>query len=243
MSRPLQTLQVYTPSRTRGALSSLGEWNEFIRNVTPNTILTEQNLLLLERYGYLFITTRLCHCHNPPNQLQLTRYDCADGWELRCPHSGTKTRLSIRHNSYFFKSELSIQQLLILVRGLALNESIENIAYQAHTTTKTVHHHWLKITDRMFKWLYENPYKHLPLFNENDIVEIDEMYKFHTFERGIGQFVDWSMMEGKWIFGAISRGPRSQQKLFITCVEGRKITSATTHISLNPNSASNNSSF
>jgi hypothetical protein len=71
----------------------------------------------------------------------------------------------------------------------------------------------------MKHWLYSHPFKSVSLFAEDDVVEIDELYKIHTYEKAIGQFSDWDEKEGVWVFGAINR---DNTKLFMTTVSSRR---------------------
>jgi len=219
MTTPQQTLAVSPLGATRRALADISQWDTFIRFLSPAHTLTADEIILLDTCGFLHITDRHCRCHTPSHPLRLTAGDEPDGFHLRGPVGGRRTSISIRADSYFSHSNLSLPQLLVMVRDMALDDGMNSVAYRAGVTTKTVHHHWIQLTNRMKHWLYSHPFKSVPLFAEDDVVEIDELYKIHTYEKAIGQFSDWDEKEGVWVFGAINR---DNTKLFMTTVSSRR---------------------
>ena len=60
----------------------------------------------------------------------------------------------------------------------------------------------------MRKWLDTHILNQTPLFTADSVVEVDEMYCIHTYERAIGQYSPDNEVEGVWVFGAISRDGR-----------------------------------
>ena len=62
-----------------------------------------------------------------------------DGSHMRCPSGGGRSGQSLRNDSFFAQSRLTIVQLLDLVRDVALDDPFRNIVYRVNCTYTTLH--------------------------------------------------------------------------------------------------------
>jgi hypothetical protein len=176
--------------------------------------------MLLDRFHFLHITDRVCPKHHSPLTPH-TRADIGDGWELRCDPCGYRNHVSIRADSYFSRAHLSVPTILCLLRDMYWCHSDEAIRWAARVDQSTLHDYYIDMTNRMHDWLYANPFKGVPLFNGDEVVEINELYKHHTIPFAIGQYLGGELSEGVWVFGAVNR---DKTVLYYECIESRKAT-------------------
>lgn len=133
----------------------------------------------------------------------LKRRTTGDGFIWRCRRC--RATRTIRKDSFFAKSKLTLKQILTIIYGWARDAPQKEIAHEANITQKS--HNtmvdWCNFCREVCEhYLEANP---MVIGGLNDdgtskIVEIDETKFFHRkYHRG-----QWR--EGHWVFGGIERG-------------------------------------
>jgi hypothetical protein len=145
----------------------------------------------------------------------IKRGQLADGYTWKC--KDCKTAVSIRKNSFFTKSHLILQQILLLMYGWSRDYSQKDLAHErrigdtaSHTTVD-----WCSFFREVCEgYLIDNPSVIGGLDDDGNskIVEIDESKFFHRkYHRGQSR-------EGHWVFGGVER---DTGKCFLVEVENR----------------------
>ena len=153
-------------------------------------------------------------CRNP---CRLIRYaQGCDGWRWRCyQHNFTQ---SIRFNSFFSKSKLSLTDLVLLIYLCATEMPQTEIKRELNMTETNWHTviDWCNfLREACEEWIVRHPVELGGLDDDGYPieVEIDESKFFHRkYQRG-----EWR--EGHWVFGAVERG---SNKCLLTEVEDRR---------------------
>ncbi|XP_059178042.1 uncharacterized protein LOC131957326 [Physella acuta] len=153
----------------------------------------------------------LCvHCNQP---CSLNRYQQgSDGRRWSC--DGCNYRRSVREHSFFARSHLSIQKIVIIIYCWAHDMPQKQILHEADVAENSVVD-WCKfMREECSNWMQRNGTQvgGLDDHGEPIVVEIDESKYFHRkYHRG-----QWR--EGHWVFGGIER---DSGRCFLTVVQDR----------------------
>jgi len=177
----------------------------------------------LQRMRLLSSSLPPCDCGAPLTLYQSSRG--IDKHEYRCSIHGGRSRLSIRHGSWFYDKKRSIPAYIVVIRMLAHGLSQHSIALETGLSPPTLRHLYRDLCTRMVHALDTHVFTSDPLFPCHYIVEVDEM---HMKWKGATLSGSWEEVEehegGTWVFGMISRKEEGRdQRMMVFCVEGRTV--------------------
>ena len=141
---------------------------------TRETTLTSAIIRDLQHLTLLCPTPPKCHC-GADKTLYPTR-NVKDGWEYRCSRHGTDTRESIRCNSWFAHKKYPIAHYIVMIRLLYNKSHFQQVMVETTINRNTVRKLWLGMCSSMQRYMDTLVYDTVPLFDCNEIVEIDEAY-------------------------------------------------------------------
>ena len=157
---------------------------------------------------YSNLNCNACRC-----QMNLdTVNDPTDFEAFRCPNC--HARRSIRADSMFFDSRLSIQKILLLFYNWGINRDTKDVSCELELSSNTVRLWYSKIRERMCE---NSTLKagHSLIGGFGKIVEIDERVVSHRkYNRG-------RIVKEKWVFGGVERSSSTNKPFFIEMVPNR----------------------
>lgn len=122
---------------------------------------------------------------------------------------------SIRCDSLFFRGNLSIKKIILLLYFFSKNTSNAEAARELDLTDKTVTQ-WYSRFRKVCIWYFEVLARDEVLGGLNSIVEIDEsLITRRKYNRG-------RVVSKRWVFGAIERREDGQYRSFVEFVENRR---------------------
>lgn len=120
-----------------------------------------------------------------------------DNFHWRCPIRGCQTRIGIRKGSFFERSRLPLQQIVLFIHYWSIELSIKQLVLEIGWSKVTVID-WCNMLREICEHHLMNNIRMIG--GQNIIVEIDESKFFHRkYHRG-----EWH--EGFWVFGMVERG-------------------------------------
>ena len=195
----------------------------YFRSWTCDTTLTLDTIQTLQHLSILSATPPTCHCGTNKQLYQSPQ--TTDGWCYRCPRHGGATTESIRHDSWFYNKRHPIAHYIVMIRLLEGKSHFAQVMHETSLDRHTVRRIWLEMCSSMQRYMDALVYDTVPLFDCNEIVEIDEAYMHWKAGVLTIQWGDEVVVEegGDWVVGLISRHSddpgRSGIKLFLA--EGR----------------------
>jgi transposase-like protein len=160
--------------------------------------------------GLLYSTFQ---CNGCQCQMNLETFEDQPDYEsFRCPKC--HARRSIRVDSIFFDSRLSIQKIMLLVYNWGVNRDINDVSRELELSANTVRSWYSKIRGRVCKhstWETAHP----PIGGFGKVVEIDEsVVSRRKYHRG-------RLVKEKWVFGGVERCAGTSKPFFIELVPNR----------------------
>lgn len=156
-------------------------------------------------------------CQNCHSSMVLVSKNGRDGVALRCPKrcKGPGTNASIRKNSFFLNSNLSLDQELLLSYFWLQQFEVQQTAKELEISESTVVDHFKHYRSICLDIMLTSKEK---IGGPGKIVEIDES-KFGRRKYNRGRRVD-----GQWVFGGVQRSDDHNEpvKGFLVCVGERK---------------------
>lgn len=195
---------------------------QYFRFWTRDTTLTLDIIRTLQHLSLLSRTPPKCHCGADKQLYQAQHF--TDGWEYRCSRHGSSTRESIRHDSWFYQKKHPIAHYIVMIRLLDSKSSFQQVMDEVGITRKCVRKHWLEMCSSMQRYMDALVYDTVPLFDCNEIVEIDEAYMHWKAGVLTVQWGDEVVVEegGDWVVGLISRHSDDRpQRIKLFLAEGR----------------------
>jgi transposase-like protein len=229
--RPLSEIQPCSSPRSSARISSKKTKLEIESDTIdiPNTYRRIERLLsnglfalisLLQQIGLLNKSMR-CQDHPRVEMVICEHQKPIDGWWWKCPNLSCRRRYSIRQNSFFSRSHLSIDKLFVLAFAWFRGDSQRNAALEAeipYVTHRGEGRGGNKTISDWFNYCRDVCREILLRKSEmiggyGKIVELDESaFGKRKYNRG-------RRRKTQWVFGGIER---ESNKMFAVTVKNRK---------------------
>lgn len=164
------------------------------------------------KHHYLNYNQLQCELHSKQYSLGSFPQE-SDGWGLYCSSCGTGFCKSIRTNSWFANKNLTIPQLITIIRLLNLNAGYSTIESEAGVCYHTIIEQELAI--KIQQWIDENIQLE-PMFNSIEIDEAKIKWEAETIQYSFDNEGD--TLKGDWIIGLVNR---THTKIYFECVQDR----------------------
>jgi hypothetical protein len=169
------------------------------------TELTVSHIYWLDSQQYLRITN--AHCDRPVSRS--SRCGCtmqliespyvSDGYKLQCGKRPKYTQ-SIRKDSFFFNSKLSIPTMVYIINCLQAGVTVPALTRLINVSAEAIN----GILRKLQQLMYEN--QPAPQFDHGDPIEIDEMWFKWKAQPNTGGYLDtMTAKSGNWIVGMVNR--------------------------------------